>query len=330
MGRNRFPLPVAMSLEVLLVRPRGFCAGVDRAIDIVDLCLQRFGAPVYVRKEIVHNKAVVQRFRERGVVFVDELDQVPDGSLCVFSAHGVSPAVFEDARARGLEVIDATCPLVTKVHNEVRRNVKQEDSTVVLIGHDGHEEVEGTMGQAPDRVVLVQSVDEVADLDFERDTPLSYVTQTTLSVDETRGIIDALRDRFPWIEGPAKDDICYATQNRQDAVKHLVDAEGIDLLLVIGSANSSNSKRLVEVARDRGVEGHLVDGPDDLDGSWVEGKSRVGVTAGASAPEDLVQGVAGRLRELGATVRDAVVTEENVTFALPPQLRRPAGSGASD
>ncbi len=330
MGRNRFPLPVAMSLEVLLVRPRGFCAGVDRAIDIVDLCLQRFGAPGYVRKEIVPNKAVVPRFRERGVVFVDELDQVPDGSLCVFSAHGVSPAVFEDARARGLEVIDATCPLVTKVHNEVRRNVKQEDSTVVLIGHDGHEEVEGTMGQAPDRVVLVQSVDEVADLDFERDTPLSYVTQTTLSVDETRGIIDALRDRFPWIEGPAKDDICYATQNRQDAVKHLVDAEGIDLLLVIGSANSSNSKRLVEVARDRGVEGHLVDGPDDLDGSWVEGKSRVGVTAGASAPEDLVQGVAGRLRELGATVRDAVVTEENVTFALPPQLRRPAGSGASD
>ena len=330
MNRNRFPLPVAMSLEALLVRPRGFCAGVDRAIDIVDLCLQRFGAPVYVRKEIVHNKAVVQRFRERGVVFVEELDQVPDGSLCVFSAHGVSPAVFEDARARGLEVIDATCPLVTKVHNEVRRNVKQEDSTVVLIGHDGHEEVEGTMGQAPDRVVLVQSVDEVADLDFDRDTPLSYVTQTTLSVDETRGIIDALRDRFPWIEGPAKDDICYATQNRQDAVKHLVDAEGIDLLLVIGSANSSNSKRLVEVARDRGVEGHLVDGPGDLDASWVEGKSRIGVTAGASAPEDLVQGVAGRLRELGATVRDAVVTEENVTFALPPQLRRPAGSGASD
>jgi 4-hydroxy-3-methylbut-2-enyl diphosphate reductase len=319
-----------MSLEALLVQPRGFCAGVDRAIDIVDLCLQRFGAPVYVRKEIVHNKAVVQRFRERGVVFVDELDQVPDGSLCVFSAHGVSPAVFEDARARGLEVIDATCPLVTKVHNEVRRNVRQEDSTVVLIGHDGHEEVEGTMGQAPERVVLVQSVDDVADLDFDRGTPLSYVTQTTLSVDETKGIIDALRDRFPWIEGPAKDDICYATQNRQDAVKHLVDVEGIDLLLVIGSTNSSNSKRLVEVARDRGVEGHLVDGPDDLDASWVEGKSRVGVTAGASAPEDLVQGVAGRLRELGATVRDAVVTEENVTFALPPQLRRPAGSGASD
>ncbi len=330
MGPTRFPLPVPMSLEALLVQPRGFCAGVDRAIDIVDLCLQRFGAPVYVRKEIVHNKAVVQRFRERGVVFVDELDQVPDGSLCVFSAHGVSPAVFEDARARGLEVIDATCPLVTKVHNEVRRNVRQEDSTVVLIGHDGHEEVEGTMGQAPERVVLVQSVDDVADLDFDRDTPLSYVTQTTLSVDETKGIIDALRDRFPWIEGPAKDDICYATQNRQDAVKHLVDVEGIDLLLVIGSTNSSNSKRLVEVARDRGVEGHLVDGPDDLDASWVVGKSRVGVTAGASAPEDLVQGVAGRLRELGATVRDAVVTEENVTFALPPQLRRPAGSGASD
>ena len=319
-----------MSLEALLVQPRGFCAGVDRAIDIVDLCLQRFGAPVYVRKEIVHNKAVVQRFRERGVVFVDELEQVPDHSLCVFSAHGVSPAVFDDARARGLEVIDATCPLVTKVHNEVRRNVKQEGSTVVLIGHDGHEEVEGTMGQAPDHVVLVENVDDVARLDLDRGTPLSYVTQTTLSVDETKGIIDALRARFPWIEGPAKDDICYATQNRQDAVKHLVDVEGIDLLLVIGSTNSSNSRRLVEVSRDRGVDGHLIDGPDDLDASWVEGRSRIGVTAGASAPEDLVQGVAARLRELGATVRDAVVTEERVTFALPPQLRGPAASGASD
>ena len=325
------PVPTTvMTFEALLVQPRGFCAGVDRAIDIVDLCLQRFGAPVYVRKEIVHNKAVVERFRARGVVFVDELDQVPDGSLCVFSAHGVSPAVIADAERRGLNAIDATCPLVTKVHLEVRRNVKKEGATVVLIGHDGHEEVEGTMGQAPERVVLVESVADVERLDFDPSVPLSYVTQTTLSVDETKGIIDALRGRFPWIEGPAKDDICYATQNRQDAVKHLVDVEGIDLLLVIGSQNSSNSKRLVEVARDRGVEGHLIDGPDDLDVTWVEGKKRVGVTAGASAPEDLVQGVATRLESLGGTVRDAVVTEENVTFALPPQLRRPAPAAGSN
>ena len=310
-----------MSLEALLVQPRGFCAGVDRAIDIVDLCLERFGAPIYVRKEIVHNKAVVERFRARGVVFVDELDQVPDGSTVVFSAHGVSPAVVADAEARDLNAIDATCPLVTKVHLEVRRNVNREGATVVLIGHDGHEEVEGTMGQAPERVVLVESEANVAALDFDRDTPLRYVTQTTLSVDETKGIIDALRARFPWIEGPAKDDICYATQNRQDAVKHLVDVERIDLLLVIGSTNSSNSQRLVEVARARGVDGYLIDGADDLDATWIEGKARVGITAGASAPEDLVQGVARRLESLGATVRDAVVTEEDVHFALPKQLR---------
>ena len=319
--QHRPPALDPISFEALLVQSRGFCAGVDRAIDIVDLCLQRFGAPIYVRKEIVHNKAVVERFRARGVVFVDELDQVPDGSTVVFSAHGVSPAVVEDAERRGLQAIDATCPLVTKVHLEVRRNVTRENATVVLIGHDGHEEVEGTMGQAPERVVLVESVADVGRLDFDESTPLRYVTQTTLSVDGTKGIIDALRARFPWIKGPAKNDICYATQNRQDAVKHLVDVEGIDFLLVIGSTNSSNSKRLVEVARDRGVDGHLIDGPDDLDASWVEGRTRIGVTAGASAPEDLVQGVARRLEDLGATVRDAVVTEEDVTFALPRQLR---------
>lgn len=319
-----------MSLEALLVRPRGFCAGVDRAIDIVDLCLQRFGAPVYVRKEIVHNKAVVERFRARGVVFVDELDQVPDDGVVVFSAHGVSPAVVADAQARGLNAIDATCPLVTKVHLEVRKNVTRDKATVILIGHDGHEEVEGTMGQAPEKVVLVESEADVAALDFTESTPLRYVTQTTLSVDETKGIIDALRARFPWIEGPAKDDICYATQNRQDAVKHLVDVEKIDLLLVIGSTNSSNSKRLVEVARARGVEGHLIDGADDLDRAWLEGKARVGITAGASAPEDLVQNVAAKLEGFGASVRDAVVTEENVHFALPKQLQpgRPSPSEA--
>jgi 4-hydroxy-3-methylbut-2-enyl diphosphate reductase len=309
-----------MSFEVLLVEPRGFCAGVERAIDIVDLCLERFGSPLYVRREIVHNRAVVDRFRERGVVFVEELDQVPSNSVVVFSAHGVSPAVFEQARDRGLEVIDATCPLVTKVHLEVRRDVSK-GGTVVLIGHADHDEVLGTMGQAPDRTVLVQTEEEVETLDFPESERLTYVTQTTLSVDETKGIIDALRARFPWIEGPAKDDICYATQNRQDAVKHLVGNDGIDLLLVIGSQNSSNSKRLVEVAREAGVAGHLIDGVAELDPAWLEGVSKVGVTAGASAPEDLVQELVAALEAKGGVRRDSVVTREDVTFALPPQLR---------
>ena len=309
-----------MSFEILPVEPRGFCAGVERAIDIVDLCLQRYGTPLYVRREIVHNRAVVDRFRERGVVFVEELDEVPADSVVVFSAHGVSPAVFEQARARGLEVIDATCPLVTKVHVEVRRDVSR-GGTVVLIGHAGHDEVLGTMGQAPDRTVLVQSEADVAALEFASGEPLSYVTQTTLSVDETRGIIDRLRERFPWIQGPAKDDICYATQNRQDAVKHLVRVEGVDLLLVVGSQNSSNSRRLVEVAREAGVPGHLVDDAADLDPAWLEGVRRVGVSAGASAPEDLVDELVTRLQALGGVRRDAVVTREDVTFALPPQLR---------
>jgi 4-hydroxy-3-methylbut-2-enyl diphosphate reductase len=309
-----------MSFEILLVEPRGFCAGVERAIDIVDLCLERFGAPVYVRREIVHNRAVVDRFRERGVVFVEELDEVPENSLVVFSAHGVSPEVFQQGRARGLEIIDATCPLVTKVHVEVRRDVAK-GGTVVLIGHAGHDEVLGTMGQAPERTVLVQTEAEVENLSFADDEPLSYVTQTTLSVDETRGIIDALRARFPRIQGPAKDDICYATQNRQDAVKHLVRADGIDLLLVIGSQNSSNSKRLVEVAREAGVNGYLIDGVADLDPAWLEGVQRVGVTAGASAPEDLVQELVADLEGRGGTRRLSVVAREDVTFALPPQLR---------
>jgi 4-hydroxy-3-methylbut-2-enyl diphosphate reductase len=312
-----------MSFEVLLVEPRGFCAGVERAIDIVDLCLARFGAPLYVRREIVHNRAVVDRFRERGVVFVEELDEVPSDSVVVFSAHGVSPAVFDQARERGLEVIDATCPLVTKVHLEVRRDVSK-GGTVVLIGHAGHDEVLGTMGQAPERTVLVQTEADVAGLDFPEAEPLSYVTQTTLSVDETKDIIDALRARFPWIEGPAKDDICYATQNRQDAVKHLVGHDGIDLLLVVGSQNSSNSKRLVEVARDAGVAGYLIDGAAELERSWLEGVERVGVTAGASAPEDLVEELVAALEAAGGVRRDSVVAREDVTFALPPQLREPA------
>ena len=313
-----------MSFEILLVQPRGFCAGVERAIDIVDLCLARFGAPLYVRREIVHNRAVVDRFRARGVIFVEELDEVPADSVVVFSAHGVAPAVFEQARERGLEVIDATCPLVTKVHLEVRRDVAK-GGKVILIGHAGHDEVLGTVGQAPEHTLLVQSVEEVAGLEFPADEALSYVTQTTLSVDETRGIIDALRDRFPWIQGPAKDDICYATQNRQDAVKYLVGEESIDLLLVVGSQNSSNSQRLVEVAKESGVSGFLVDAAEDVQDAWLEGVRRVGVSAGASAPEDLVQSLVVALEARGGMRRDAVVTEEDVTFALPPQLRDPAG-----
>lgn len=314
--------------EIILVRPRGFCAGVDRAIDIVDIALEQAGAPIYVRKEIVHNQAVVRRFRERGVVFVEELSEVPDGALCVFSAHGVAPAVFEDARRRELRVIDATCPLVTKVHVEVHKAVAKGD-TIILIGHADHDEVLGTMGQAPKRTVLVESVEQVADLEIEDPEHVSYVTQTTLSVDETRHIIEALRARFPKIGGPRKDDICYATQNRQDAVKAIVDQDAIDLLLVIGSANSSNSQRLVEVAREHGARGRLIDGPSDVDAEWLEGVRRVGVTAGASAPEDLVQGVVSALQELGGVARERSIVDEKVSFPLPPELRHSGSSAAS-
>ncbi len=306
------------SFEVLLVQPRGFCAGVERAIEIVDLALEIYGAPVYVRREIVHNQAVVQRFRDRGVVFVEELEEVPTGATCVFSAHGVSPRVYEEARERGIEFVDATCPLVTKVHLEVRRSIR-EGRRVVLIGHAGHDEVLGTMGQAPDRVLLVQSEEDVAALPVSAEEELYFVTQTTLSVDETQDIVAALRARFPRIQGPAKADICYATQNRQDAVKELIEV-GMDLLLVVGSQNSSNSRRLVEVAQEQGVESHLVDGPEDLDLNWVEGRARVGLTAGASAPEDLVQSVTRRLCEAGGVVRDHVVIAEDVRFPLPASL----------
>jgi 4-hydroxy-3-methylbut-2-en-1-yl diphosphate reductase len=311
-----------MAFEILLVQPRGFCAGVERAIDIVDLCLERFGTPLYVRREIVHNRAVVDRFRERGVVFVEELDEVPSGSVVVFSAHGVSPEVFARAEERGLEVIDATCPLVTKVHFEVRREVRS-GGTVILIGHAGHDEVLGTMGQAPERMVLVESEADVTRLEFEPDEELSFVTQTTLSVDETRGIVDALRERFPRIQGPAREDICYATQNRQDAVKHLVNVDSIDLLLVVGSQNSSNSLRLVETACDAGVAGYLLDSADEFDPAWLNGVSRVGVSAGASAPEDLVEDLVRALESRGGHRTDRVVTEEQVSFSLPPQLRTP-------
>ena len=307
------------AFQVFLAAPRGFCAGVDRAIEIVDLALTVWTPPVYVRKEIVHNRHVVERFCERGVIFVESLEEVPEGSHCVFSAHGVSPAVWEKAEARGLKIVDATCPLVTKVHLEVRRHVDEGD-TVVLIGHAGHDEVLGTMGQAPGEVVLVGSEADVDALELDDVEHLAYVTQTTLSVDETIDIIAALKRRFPRIQGPKKDDICYATQNRQEAVKALLDDVSIELLLVVGSSNSSNSKRLVEVAASQGARGELIDDATDISESWLDGLTRVGVTAGASAPPDLVQGVCSRLEELGGRVTEHKVIDEQVTFALPPEL----------
>ncbi len=308
--------------EVLLAAPRGFCAGVERAIEIVDLALELMEGPIYVRKEIVHNRHVVERFVRQGVIFVEELDEVPSGSTCIFSAHGVSPRVWEMGLERNLRIIDATCPLVTKVHMEVLRHVKAGD-TVILVGHEGHDEVLGTMGQAPGRVELVQNVQDVARLEVENPDRLAYVTQTTLSVDETQGIIDALKVRFPRIQGPKKNDICYATQNRQEAVKNLLSVEKIELLLVVGSANSSNSRRLVEVARSAGAQGQLIDDAAEIQSSWLSDIQRVGLTAGASAPENLVEEVLDRLRELGGMVREKEVIEETVTFPIPPELARP-------
>ena len=295
-------------------------------MQIVELALEQLPPPLYVRKEIVHNRAVVDRFRARGVHFVEALDEVPPGSTCVFSAHGVAPEEWERARARGLRVIDATCPLVTKVHVEVLRHARAGD-TIVLIGHDGHDEVIGTMGHAPQRVVLVGSVEEVQQLQVEDPRKLAYVTQTTLSVDETRGIIAALRERFPDIQGPKTADICYATQNRQDAVKALVLQERVEVVLVVGSENSSNSQRLVEVAQGLGARGYLLDGAGQIDPQWLRGIRRVGLTAGASAPEDLVAGVVARLVELGGRPRERVFIDEDVTFPLPPELT--AGRAAS-
>jgi 4-hydroxy-3-methylbut-2-enyl diphosphate reductase len=295
---------------------------VERAIEIVDLALELMDGPIYVRKEIVHNRHVVERFVQQGVIFVEELDEVPSGSTCIFSAHGVAPRVWEKGLERQLKIIDATCPLVTKVHMEVLRHVKAGD-TVILVGHEGHDEVLGTMGQAPGRVELVQNVEDVARLEVENPERLAYVTQTTLSVDETQGIIDALRARFPRIQGPKKDDICYATQNRQEAVKNLLSVEKIELLLVVGSANSSNSRRLVEVARSAGARGQLIDDASEIQSSWLSDVQRVGVTAGASAPENLVEEVLDRLRELGGQVREKEVVEETVTFPIPPELTRP-------
>ncbi len=306
-------------MQVYLANPRGFCAGVDRAIEIVERALELFGAPIYVRHEVVHNRFVVDDLRNKGAVFVDELDQVPSGATVIFSAHGVSRAVREDAAKRGLRVFDATCPLVTKVHMEVMRH-RHNGTECVLIGHAGHPEVEGTMGQAEAGMHLVESVDDVARMKVKDDTNLAYVTQTTLSMDDTAKIITALRVRFPDIHGPKKDDICYATQNRQDAVKIL--ARTVDVMLVVGSPNSSNSNRLREVAEGLGVHAYMIDGPQDIRREWLAGAQKVGLTAGASAPEQLVQQVVTRLREWGADiVEEQQGKVENTSFPVPKTLR---------
>ena len=304
--------------KLLIVNPRGFCAGVDRAIEVVDRLLASHGAPLFVRREIVHNRAVVEDFLSRGVVFVQELDEVPDGERVVFSAHGVAPAVWEEATRRDLKVVDATCPLVTKVHKEVVRQTAG-GYELVLIGHAGHDEVLGTMGEAPGRISLVTGVADVAELEFGPESRVAYVCQTTLSVDETMEIVAALRKRFPGLIEPAKSDICYATQNRQDAVKALVQA-GIGHLLVVGSQSSSNSRRLCEVAEKMGVSASLIDGPDDLDMQKLVGVPILGLTAGASAPEHLVQAVKSLLDQAGWPAEEKITLEENVKFHLPAEL----------
>ncbi|MEZ8217487.1 4-hydroxy-3-methylbut-2-enyl diphosphate reductase [Candidatus Fervidibacteria bacterium JGI MDM2 SSWTFF-3-K9] len=305
--------------KVILAAPRGFCAGVVRAIEIVNTVLQLLPPPIYVRKEIVHNRFVVERFKQRGVIFVNELDEVPDGATVIFSAHGVSPAVREMARRKNLRVIDATCPLVTKVHLEAIR-FAQQGYSIILIGHEGHEEVEGTMGEAPHCIYLVQSVEDVERLQVPNPEKVAYLTQTTLSVDDTAEIVAALKRKFPKIVGPRTDDICYATQNRQNAVKAL--AKQVDVILVIGSQNSSNSQRLKEVAISNGCPAYLIDGADHIRTEWLIDAESVGVTSGASAPEILVKQVIQRLQELGATeVVEFRLTEERVQFAPPPELR---------
>lgn len=312
-------------MKILLANPRGFCAGVDRAIEIVDRALELLGKPIYVRHEVVHNRFVVEGLKKKGAVFVDELHQVPDDSTVIFSAHGVSKAVENEAKQRGLNVFDATCPLVTKVHMEVISSAKKGHS-VILIGHKGHPEVEGTMGryeqQAPEaQIHLVESPTDVLQLELPLETQLSYVSQTTLSMDDTHSIIDALRSRFPNIAGPKKSDICYATQNRQDAVKAL--AQDSDLLLVVGSPNSSNSNRLREIAEKLGKPAYLIDGADDIDKNWLTGIQQVGVTAGASAPEKLVQRVVTQLQQWGGeTVSENPGILEKVTFSLPKSLQK--------
>jgi len=306
--------------KLLLAAPRGYCAGVDRAVQTVERALELYGAPVYVRKEIVHNKHVVEQLRGRGAIFVDELDDtIPKAAVTVFSAHGVSPAVHADAEQRGLQTIDATCPLVTKVHREAVK-FAGEGYTIVLIGHSGHEEVEGTMGEAPGHIVLVETAEDVDRLEVTDPDRVAYVTQTTLSVDETGAIIARLRQRFPHITGPRTDDICYATTNRQAAVKQM--APLCDLVLVIGSRNSSNSNRLVEVAREHGARSHLIDREDQVQDAWLEGVRTVGITSGASAPEELVERLVTWMRERGVReVEEFEVVREDVRFMLPKRIR---------
>jgi 4-hydroxy-3-methylbut-2-enyl diphosphate reductase len=311
-------------MDIVLANPRGFCAGVDRAIEIVKRAIETLGAPIYVRHEVVHNKFVVDDLRQRGAVFVEELDEVPDGATVIFSAHGVSQAVRAEAARRALKVFDATCPLVTKVHLEVARQCRM-GRDMVLIGHAGHPEVEGTMGQwnreaGAGAIHLVEDIGDVAKLELAQPENVAYTTQTTLSVDDTRDIIASLKAKFPAIQGPTNDDICYATQNRQDAVRELT--RECDLVLVVGSPNSSNSNRLRELAEREGVEAHLIDGAGEIDPAWIEGRAHVGVTAGASAPDVLVQGVLDRLGELGAaSVRELHGEAESMVFALPKELR---------
>jgi len=313
-------MDMKMDKEILLAQPRGFCAGVDRAIEIVERALEQFGAPIYVRHEIVHNAYVVADLRNKGAIFIEELADVPAGNTVIFSAHGVSKAVQEEAETRGLKVFDATCPLVTKVHMEVAK-MRREGREIVMIGHEGHPEVEGTMGQTEGGMHLVETVADVGQLQVANPEMLAYVSQTTLSVDDTADVIAALKQRFPSITEPKKGDICYATTNRQQAVKFM--APQVDVVIVVGSPNSSNSNRLREVAEKKGTIAYMVDNAEQIDPAWLQGKSRIGVTAGASAPEILVQAVIDRLKAYGAkNVRTLDGAEENVTFPMPKGLAR--------
>jgi 4-hydroxy-3-methylbut-2-enyl diphosphate reductase len=313
--------------RLLLAAPRGYCAGVDRAVQTVERALELHGPPVYVRKEIVHNKHVVEQLRARGAIFVDQETEVPEGSVTVFSAHGVAPSVHANAAVRGLRTIDATCPLVTKVHVEAKR-FAADGYTIILIGHNGHEEVEGTMGEAPESIVLVETEQDVAALEVRDPEKVAFISQTTLSVDETTAIIERLRERFPAIVGPRTDDICYATTNRQAAVKQM--ASHCDLVLVIGSRNSSNSQRLVEVARDYGAEAHLVDNESEVREEWLDGKRVVGISSGASAPEELVQRLVAFFRARGVDdVSEFDVISEDVRFMLPKTIRQAMTAGAA-
>jgi len=307
-------------LNLVLASPRGFCAGVDRAITIVEKALEMYGAPIYVQHEIVHNKHVVQRLRNEGAVFVENIDEIPEGSHAIFSAHGVSPEVRKRAEKRKLQVLDATCPLVTKVHREAQRYA-QKEHTIILIGHHNHVEVKGTVGEAPEHIFVVGTVEEVSDLKIPDEKKVGYITQTTLSLDDTTEIITALKERFPEIKGPAKDDICYATQNRQNAVKAL--SKEVDLVLVVGAQNSSNSVRLLEVAETTGVKARRIESAAELDPEWLKEVRDVGITAGASAPEDIVQGIVTEISKMSSSssVRDLEIVQEDVTFALPTVLR---------